>query len=376
MSNFDFLLKLKESDGFLGLKKSLYHKDIADSTSLPVLEVPDNCPVSNLKDIEEHLKHSTIIDADNVESYNEANKKVEQLEKEKNRLYHLISELLHSKSRPQKKTQEIKSFCCVATYEVRRELLATIKTLRLFHKQPIYIICDEDVKQFIKPHVKNVRFEVDINRRSRERIKNRFFKERFKNLETFHKTECIFKKMDAISFAMKSHENTMFIDSDLVFVDEVEINSDKEIILSPHYSPSDRVMQVHLNGFFNAGFLFCANKTFAKHWRRIYLTDSRFYEQQGMDYISEKYSIDFFDREYNVGWWQHEERWFENTELKISLDGLRVRCFHVHLDPDYQFGDNYIVKEKNEELKQMLLKYCVDNEKDDVIQILKNFYLI
>ena len=53
-----------------------------------------------------------------------------------------------------------------------------------------------------------------------------------------------------------------------------------------------------------------------------------------------------------------------------------MRCFHIHLDPDYQFGDNYIVKEKNEELKQMLLKYCVDNEKDDVIQILKNFYLI
>ena len=86
-------------------------------------------------------------------------------------------------------------------------------------------------------------------------------------------------------------------------------------------------MQVHLNGFFNAGFLFCANKTFAKHWRRIYLTDSRFYEQQGMDYISEKYSIDFFDREYNVGWWQHEERWFENTELKNFFGWVEGEMF-------------------------------------------------
>ena len=41
--------------------------------------------------------------------------------------------------------------------------------------------------------------------------------------------------------------------------------------------------------------------------------------------------IDFFDREYNIGWWQHEAKWFEETKLEIDLDGLRVRCFHLHL---------------------------------------------
>ncbi len=373
MSDFDFLLKLTEG-GYLGLTKT----NERNTQGIEILDVPNKISVEGIKELEnEIIKNLVVTQSDETAvQIKKINSEKNKLKSENDRLYRLISELIHCKSNPQKGKQIIESFCCVATKEVKKEFLGTISTLRLFHDQPVYVICDEETKQFAENQVSNVIFKVDINEDSRERINRRFFKQRFKDLQTFHKTECIFKKMDAISFAMNNHKNTMFIDSDLVFLDEIEINTDKEIVLSPHYSPAYRIMQVYLNGFFNAGFLFCANKSFPKFWRRKYLTDSRFFEQQGMDYISEEYSIDFFDREYNIGWWQHEAKWFEETKLEIDLDGLRVRCFHLHLDPEYSFGGNEVVRSKNEELKELLLDYCIENEKHEVIEILKKINLI
>ena len=82
----------------------------------------------------------------------------------------------------------------------------------------------EESSNFIKKfNITNLNFKNYLNENYREKIKKRFFNERFKDLHTFHKVECIFPKMDAMNFALKENSNTLFIDADLVFFEEVEI---------------------------------------------------------------------------------------------------------------------------------------------------------
>ena len=44
----------------------------------------------------------------------------------------------------------IKSFSCVGTYEVKKELALCIYSIRCFHAEPIYVVCDTETKKYIK----------------------------------------------------------------------------------------------------------------------------------------------------------------------------------------------------------------------------------
>ena len=48
-----------------------------------------------------------------------------------------------------KKWHTIQSFCFVVTSNIKREAAMMLKSLRKFHKQPVYCICDEDSKRFL-----------------------------------------------------------------------------------------------------------------------------------------------------------------------------------------------------------------------------------
>ena len=355
MQNYDFLLKLP-SGGFLGLVS--FGQKQGD---FKVLEIPNPELVMSVDD----LINSS---------------KIDQLEenalllKERVRTYGLTQAIINTKEQTHTEKQTLKSFCLVSTKEVKKECLVTLKTLRLFHDQPVYIICDNETENYLKQfNIANLYFKSILNEGYREKIKRRFFKDRFKDLNTFHKVECIFPKMDAMNFALKKEDNTLFIDADIIFLKQVKIESNKEIILAPHYNPANRFYQNFNNGFFNAGYLFCRNKSFPRQWRRIYLKDSRFYEQQGMDYIYEKYDIDIFDKRHNMGWWRNRQDNFEDP-LDIEMDNLDIVSFHLHTDPDYDFQDNEVVKEKNIEIKNILYDYCKSNGKEKVIEIIEETF--
>lgn len=368
MSNFDFLLELPKG-GFLGLSKSK-----EEVNGVKVLKIPDIENVHGIGNIKELTQKQFEETEKKNKKIRQKNKKIGELVKERERLYGLTETLINLKETTNQQKQDLKSFCLVATKEVKRECAVTLRTIRLFHKQPIYLICDDETLNYISQlNIENLNYKSILNEAYREKIKRRFFKNRFKDLCTFHKVECIFPKMDAISFALKSEDNTLFVDADIVFLNEVKIESDKEIILGPHYNPAHRFYQNFNNGFFNAGYLFCSNKCFPRHWRRIYLTDSRFYEQQGMDYIYEKYDIDIFDKRHNMGWWRNRQDNFENP-LDIEMDNLDIISFHLHTDPDYNFQDNYVVKQKNLEIKNILYDYCKSNGKEKVIEIIEETY--
>jgi hypothetical protein len=368
MREYDFLLKLPRG-GFLGLKQNEEEVD-----GIKVLQIPDIEKVVGIEEIKRLTPKESEGSEEKDETIEKNNKEIDKLMQERQRLYGLTETLINLKETTNEQKQDLKSFCLVATKEVKKECAVTLRTIRLFHKQPIYLICDDETLDYVSQlNIKNLNYKPILNEAYRKKIKRRFFKDRFKDLYTFHKVECIFPKMDAISFALKSQDNTLFVDADIIFLNEVKIESDKEIILGPHYNPANRFYQNFNNGFFNAGYLFCSNKSFPRHWRRLYLMDSRFYEQQGMDYIYEKYDIDIFDKRHNMGWWRNRQDDFEDP-IDIEIDGLDIISFHLHSDPDYDFQDHSVVKEKNLEIKNILYNYCKSNAKEKIIEIIEETF--
>src|SRR6056300_1338783 len=51
-----------------------------------------------------------------------------------------------------RETQKIKSFCYTCTHELKTELAASIYSLRQFHKEPIFVLVDQETKDYLKKY--------------------------------------------------------------------------------------------------------------------------------------------------------------------------------------------------------------------------------
>jgi hypothetical protein len=125
--------------------------------------------------------------------------------------------------------------------------------------------------------------------------------------------------MEVMDFALKHHDNTFFLDTDIIVLDSLQEYFTAEVVLSPHHYPTENQHKGFEFGFYNAGYLFCANKGFPKFWRHLYLTDSSFFEQECMNRISDHYKIQTFGKDHNVGFWRDE-----NLPLK-------AKSVHTHI---------------------------------------------
>ena len=88
-----------------------------------------------------------------------------------------------------------------------------------------------------------------------------------------------------------------------------------------------------------------------------------------MDYIYEKYDMDIFDKRHNLGWWRNQEDDFDKELILEDVKG--IISFHIHLNDNYDFGDNDIVRRKNKQFKDILYNYCKSNNKEEVIKIIE-----
>ena len=131
----------------------------------------------------------------------------------------------------------VKSFCYVATAEVKKELALSIYSIRCFHNEPIYIVCDTETKDYIhhKFDCANIFFDVSADQKHLDHINNKYV-EQFKLLDNgLHRLDCIFLKMRAIEIALLNEANTLFIDSDIIFCKQLTVPIYADVVLSPHY---------------------------------------------------------------------------------------------------------------------------------------------
>jgi len=204
------------------------------------------------------------------------------------------------------KYYKIESFCFVATENIKEEAELLLRSLREFHDQPVYVICDKETRKHIKRQKlhKNVIFKTSAKQEHLDKINEKVFKNRSCVANDIHNAPCILKKMDVMDFALESHGNTFFLDSDIIVLDSLQEYFTSLVALSPHYYPKGKGHKGFEYGFYNAGYIFCASKGFPRLWRHMYLTDSIFFEQECMNRISDHYNIQTFGEEHNVGFWR------------------------------------------------------------------------
>jgi hypothetical protein len=252
-----------------------------------------------------------------------------------------------------KPSKRIESFCTVATHEMKNEVDLMVKSLRFFHNQPIYILCDKITKDFLeKRGHKNLLFKDNASPEHLEKIKLEL-ENVVKARNTFHRPEAILKKMESMNWALESHDNTFFLDADIVVVDDLQEDIFKDVILSPHYDSRGKCKNGLSYGFFNAGYVFCSDKAFPDYWRKLYLENSSFYEQEGMNYIPIKYDIGLFPKNHNVGFWRGVEQEFKD-----------VKSFHTHFDPKLDFRGNKPLSNMNSIMTSVAKDYIEKNNEE------------
>ena len=257
-------------------------------------------------------------------------------------------------NKPNNIIHKIESFCFVCTWEMQEEAAILLKSLRMFHDQPVYIFCDSETKYFLSClgiDLKNVFFKTEMEKEHLEKINQKYDFERHNN---YHKPECIIKKMDCMNYALAQHSNTFFLDSDIIILDDLNENFDKEIYLSPHYHKigTDFSDSACKYGFFNAGYIFCANPDFPDFWKNMFLNDSKFYEQECMNQIPEKFDVGLFSELHNHGFWRQT----------YSLD-KETKSLHVHLTNNENLNQTDLINEENNRLKRKSIDFFKDSSK-------------
>jgi len=222
-----------------------------------------------------------------------------------------------------------RSFSMVATEEVKEEALITLRTLRQFHDETAFVVCDAVTAAYLRGAVTNLETNEDAggaNLDAAKAITDDFITGE-KKRNSFHRPDAILRKMDAVDWAVRETGNTFFVDADIVAVAPIFERFTAPLWLSPHYHRKEGAADSY--GVFNAGYLFTSAPDLAEVWRDLYLNRSTFYEQQGMNYLCETYQIGLFSREHNVGFWRGS----------MPAD---PKSFHVHLhdrlDPSAAVG--------------------------------------
>jgi len=223
-----------------------------------------------------------------------------------------------------KKYHKIESFCFVATANLKDEAEVLLRTLRLFHDEPVYIICDKETRIHLNKMqlCDNVKFKTSAEKEHLDAIQEKVFEGHSCVANDIHHAPSIVKKMEAMDFALKLHDNTFFLDTDIIVLDNLQEYFTAEIVLSPHFYPKEKQHKGFEFGFYNAGYLFCANKGFPRFWRHLYLTDSTFFEQECMNRISDYYNIQTFNKRHNVGFWRGEALPIEAKSVHTHISEL------------------------------------------------------
>jgi hypothetical protein len=231
----------------------------------------------------------------------------------------------------------IGSFSFIANDRAKREAALLIKSIRQFYDCPIYALCDDEAKAYLEGlGFDGVKCKVGLNKEELEKSVEKVAHVQRHN--DFHSAPIVHKKMDCIEWALSQSGDTLFVDADIALIKPVheDLDRDMELMLSPHYHCEDQVKQNTTYGSFNAGYLWTRSPDLPEAWREIYLTRSKFFEQQGMIHLFERFDIGLFGKSHNLGFWRFLKTWGDS---KLSLRSLGVnweeaKSLHFHAFPE------------------------------------------
>lgn len=248
----------------------------------------------------------------------------------------------------------------ITTKNLINEFFILQESLRLTNPNTkIIVLCDdESASKIEKLYNHNIIILNDLKNLNYDDIKRRG--------KSF--LDLVLKKCDVIKYALDKFDETLFVDTDIVFLNQFDNNYIKNIVLSQHHiykHDEDKY------GKYNVGYMYIKDKSFPEWLHNTTLTRSKFFEQEGLIHAETDYDIDNFSMNHNFGWWRlyqtdkYEERYknfgygnnvFWNKEPLISI--------HVHMVSD-GFKDIH-----NDKFADLILKFLSVSKKE----IHKNLY--
>ena len=260
------------------------------------------------------------------------------------------------KEQPEK-YYKIQSFCFTTSINRISEAKILLKSLREHHSQPIFIHCDWFSKLVIERlGYENLIIKPVINERYLKKIVEDHTKNKYDVLEQVHhcRSDYIFAKLRCLKGAMMRFENTLFLDTDVIVLDDLQENFTTKVCLSPAHFPNSIRHFGFEYGFYNAGYVFCANRGFPSFWIDRFLKDSVFYEQECMNRFSDHYNIQTFDDSHNYGFWREQNEPENPKSLHVHItDEIKKE---TKGETEHQLFNNFrekclgIIEKKNPEL--------------------------
>jgi hypothetical protein len=256
--------------------------------------------------------------------------------------------------------RKINSYSVVGNSRTKREIALLCYSIRNIHDTPIYIMCDQEVHDYISQfQFSNIEIDPLLSPEYIRDLEVNTQKVTKKN--DFHHAGFILAKMDCMNNAIDKYGDTLFVDADLVFIQnpERDIDLDMECMLSPHYHVEDKLKENKEYGIYNAGYVWTNKKKFGDSWRDIYLNDSKFYEQEGMYHLMEYYDTATFPKTHNIGFWRFSKPW-PDGKLKIYCDPLTFNdavSLHFHAYPENYAHANEGLTAGYDQLKNICWDY-------------------
>ena len=191
------------------------------------------------------------------------------------------------------------SFCTMSTYTCHNELIGLLYSLSLHHPDAkVYCLLDSKTKEVInsltlKPKL-NIVMNIGLDAYTGL---NRYQMDDLKIWDKFQ-----LQKASIIKYALDYENDTMFLDSDILVLNPINIDNSKEIGLSPHFIDKSHTDKV---GYYNGGCVWTKNKDMPRLWVQ-YTKTSRYYEQAALEDLAKYYkqSMFRFGEEINVMPWR------------------------------------------------------------------------
>lgn len=238
------------------------------------------------------------------------------------------------------------SFCCISTYTCHQELIGLLLSLSLYHRNAnVLCMVDSETKKAIDECTPKIRLNLDmVVNLDKYSGKNRAEMEKEGIWSDFQ-----MMKSYAIEDAVKKYGDSLFLDSDMLILDTLQVDKSKEIGVSPHYI---KEKDTDLYGYYNGGMLWSRIDDVG-HWWREFTKTSRYFDQASIEDLVKKYTYFEFDKSYNFSWWrvgQSDESPEEITKHlsikngKIYYDNTSVKIIHTHFNSPRYDGFNNLMK--------------------------------
>tara|TARA_B100001057_G_scaffold496838_1_gene599381 strand:- start:214 stop:1842 length:1629 start_codon:yes stop_codon:yes gene_type:complete len=252
------------------------------------------------------------------------------------------------------------SFCTICTSPCAFELKGLLLSLSVYHTdETIYIMSDSKTKKSIEemtpqPRL-NIKWFIELDEydgMNRMIMVDKGLWSKFQ-----------MSKPNIIKRALEYEKDTLFLDSDIIILDELnDIDDTKELGVSPQF-----IKQVNIDetGYYNGGCLWTRSKELPDDWIKFTET-SRYFDQASIEDLVKKYLYFEFGDNYNLQCWrlylspegsQKISSYLSSDKDIVMYKDKPLKFIHTHfLDPRFNDFNNLLLNHiNNAKLYKILL---------------------